>query len=271
MGKIIGLMGQSGAGKDTFADYTKSKFNSVKLALADPMKRICRDVYGFTEKQLWGPSEERNKPDKRYGRGFHWVCQGCFDLFHPDGDVEEKTIGTLSNHPCFYCSKTFNYVDLDRKKSRHHLIETFLTPRVALQLLGTEWGRTCFEDTWVNKAIVDSQYLLNGSSEKSNRYPSYSSTKGMNWATLSYMPYPFVTITDCRFGNEVRAIHKAGGLVIQLVREGKDGNISGGVAGHASEAEQKTLKADIIVAVPEGIPAYHTMIDEVLRQNGLVK
>lgn len=54
-----------GSGKDTVADFM-NKHDYASIALADPIKRIAMDLWHFSEQQLWGPSEFRNAPDKRY-------------------------------------------------------------------------------------------------------------------------------------------------------------------------------------------------------------
>ncbi len=56
---IIGICGNAGVGKDTTADFLVKTNGFVKVSLADPMKRICQAVYGFSNEQLWGPSEKR--------------------------------------------------------------------------------------------------------------------------------------------------------------------------------------------------------------------
>lgn len=62
----IGLAGRAGAGKDTVAGMLVEAAGgpdaAVVIALADPLKRICRDVFGFDEGQLWSPSERRAEP-----------------------------------------------------------------------------------------------------------------------------------------------------------------------------------------------------------------
>lgn len=82
------------------------------------------------------------------------------------------------------------------------------TPRYAMQTLGTEWGRDLMApDFWTNawKAAADDA-LARGA--------------------------PGVTVEDCRFANEVRAIHEMGGFVIRLDR----GASTATTAGHVSEA-----------------------------------
>lgn len=82
-----------------------------------------------------------------------------------------------------------------------------LTPRFALQTLGTEWGRKCCPGIWV-------QYCLRK-------------------AVASSEP---VVITDCRFVNEARAIRAAGGELWRVFRPGAA--LAGSAGQHASEQEQ---------------------------------
>ncbi len=68
MSKIISLTGNMGVGKDTMADYMVDQYGFVKVSMADPFKRIAKEVYEFSDEQLWGPSSARNQEDKRYPR-----------------------------------------------------------------------------------------------------------------------------------------------------------------------------------------------------------
>jgi hypothetical protein len=208
---IVGLMGQAGSGKDTAADHLTRNHGFIKIGLADPLKRICREVYDFSELQLWGPSDERNKPDLRYPTG------------------------------------------------RGHL-----TPRTALQLLGTEWGRACYENTWVDYCIRSAEQVLAGT-----HY--YNQKNGLEarglLRRLFTRPATGVVVSDVRFKNEILAIQKVGGIVIRLRRAGKDGNMAGGVTGHASEEEQKSIPdhmIDYALEVPEGISTFHQAIDKLM-------
>ena len=63
--RIIGLTGKAGAGKDTAARILVGAVgprHAVMVALADPLKRFCMDMFGFRESQLWGSSERRSEP-----------------------------------------------------------------------------------------------------------------------------------------------------------------------------------------------------------------
>lgn len=180
---IIGLVGRSfdsagnksnmGSGKDVVADILMAERNFAKVALADPMKRFCRELFGFTDEQLWGASEKRNEPDARFGR-------------KPQGD--------------------------------------FLTPRMALQLLGTEWGRYCYEDVWVEYMLRQARQLLGDPDI------AYSGSDGIHprlHRDLFYVsehspecsgPYEGVAVSDVRFPNEAMAIRRAGGEVWLVLR-----------------------------------------------------
>ena len=42
---LIGICGKAGAGKDTIGDYLIEKYKFKKIALADPIKRLVKDVF----------------------------------------------------------------------------------------------------------------------------------------------------------------------------------------------------------------------------------
>ncbi len=228
--------GSAGAGKDTVADRLAEKHRFVKVAMADPLKRICREVFDFTDEQLWGPSELRNQPDPRYPyehawtsseNGYHLDCVHC-GLRRPCGTELPKY------PPC-----------------------KFLTPRHALQQLGSEWGRGCYPDVWVNYAMNASKRLLEASKVASaiNLPPDvmYTARDGVveslentsmgEWRRddAPSHPYSGVAISDMRFINEMNAIKNRGGKVIRVKRQFPA--LSGGVATHQSEKE--------LLAVPD--------------------
>jgi hypothetical protein len=75
---ILGIMGQAGSGKDVFADHLVEKYGYVRIALADPIKRMAMELYDMTEEQLWGVRKEQ--PDLRYpipGKGFMTPRVAC--------------------------------------------------------------------------------------------------------------------------------------------------------------------------------------------------
>lgn len=137
--RIIALSGFARSGKDTIAELIREELRGlsvVKQAFADPMKDFCRQLFGFSQEQLYG--DEREKPDPRWNR--------------PDGSA--------------------------------------LTARYALQTLGTEWGRACDPDIWTKAGIYRAQRES----------------------------VDVVVISDCRFVNESKAVHAAGGQVWRIKR-----------------------------------------------------
>lgn len=90
------------------------------------------------------------------------------------------------------------------------------TPRYAMQMLGTEWGRDLISpQLWVNcwkKAAADQKNVV---------------------------------VDDVRFHNEVTAIHQLGGKVIRIIRSGAGTTVSELVNKHASE--QADLHEDFTI------------------------
>ena len=180
---LIGVTGQcvdsfgrkriAGAGKDVVAKRLMDYHKFVSIAWADPLKRFCKEVYDFSDEQLWGESDLRILPDKRYPR--------------PNGG--------------------------------------FLTPRFALQSIGTEWGRNCYLNTWVDYGIRVAKTLLE------DNYMVYSSKLGLvgrweqtcqgEFETIEDFPNPIggVVFSDVRFDNELKAIKEAGGKVVRIKRQ----------------------------------------------------
>lgn len=184
---IIGISGLAGSGKDTAADYLVKDHGFVRVALADKLKRVCREVFDFSEDQLWGPSSSRNQEDKRYPRG-----------------------------------------------------SGFLTPRYALQTLGTEWARDCYQDIWTEDALRTAKILLNDTAFH------YNVQHGLQQCLCNRRPGG-VVIPDVRFKNEMSRIREAGGYLIRMKRgSGLSAELG---AAHQSEAEQLELPDGYFSAV----------------------
>ncbi len=239
MRNIVGISGYANSGKDTVANFLRDDLGFQSLALADPLKRICRDVFDFTDEQLWGPSGNRNAPDTRYPRPHTWL--------NPDAGFEAT---------CACCGQTTTYRSIEddvRVENTEDLEPCYLTPRFALQLLGTEWGRTCSPDTWVNLAIRTAKTVL------SNFNAKYDQRRGLtfnfgesDWAQAELrekqMPSG-IAIPDVRFGNEIRGIREAGGILLRVKRP--RAGLGAGAASHASEAEMASIPDRAFDAVLE--------------------
>lgn len=236
-GLIIGISGVAGSGKDTTADVLVRQHGFVKVAMADPLKRICKDVYDFSNDQLWGPSSMRNAPDWRYAR----TPEALAFL----SGLQAKLIGggTEDFTEAFIEEAVIHFGE---DVSKH-----YLTAREALQSLGTEWGRHRYENTWIEKGLRTAKALLGDRGHTL----AYDARRGLHEAEPHESIHHMVTrggfveqkwggtqkargvaIPDVRFKNEMLGIRAAGGVVIR-VRRAKAG-LSAGFAAHASEAEQ---------------------------------
>src|SRR5579872_215356 len=90
---IVGISGKAKSGKDTAADFLVKNSAFVKIAFADPIKRMAAIAYPkMTREHLWGPSEMRNIPIKDYPRSHGpWMKTGdaeyrcaCCNILSPD-------------------------------------------------------------------------------------------------------------------------------------------------------------------------------------------
>jgi hypothetical protein len=251
--KIVGISGQASSGKDTVAQRLVENHGYVQMAMADPIKRFGKEVFGFTDTQLWGPSEARNAHDMRYTfcelrssnvkfgpgfstRGLSKVCDGNWAVSAkalleygpewleevlPNSDDPKKDMELL----CFWF------------KTLGHLYPE-LSPRIMLQHLGTEWGRAAAsEDIWVNCLLRNAVPVLKGH--------LYSQSCGIDMESL--LPSPTgVVVSDIRFKNELNAIKDAGGKLIRICRPATDlAATKTGITSHPSEEEQKQFTDDM--------------------------
>ena len=102
-----------------------------------------------------------------------------------------------------------------------------VTPRYILQVFG-EACRKIYEATWVERLFREFDE--------------------------DYDPTEVVIVTDVRYINEMKAIKERGGVVWKLVRSDGPG-AQGGVKGHSSEEEQKTIpdeEFDAIITAKSG-------------------
>jgi len=175
---IIGIWGWAQAGKDTVADHLCSDWEFSKIFFSWKMKEVCKDIWDFSDEQLYGDLKE--VPDERYP--LSGLCPNCHMPcpVRPDG-----------NGNVYWC------IPCNRGYPKH------LTPRLALQSLGSEYGRTLYRYIWINHTF---RYI--------DERPDV-----LNWV-----------ISDVRIADEFNAIKNRGGIIIKLRRGGKRFN-------HESENE----------------------------------
>lgn len=207
---IVGISGLANSGKDSTGDLLVKHFGFAKVAFADPIKRAAMDWWEFTEHQLWGPSEMRNQPDKRYRVSREDV------LFARRSKAALEGGGIVCPQLIADCAAEQDW--------------EYLTPRSALQKIGTEGARAAETEVWV-------RYGLRVAKQLQGPNKAYYRTKGIY--TDDTINYSGVVITDMRFENEVDAVLGAGGIVIRIKRP--DAGLSGEAGKHASEEEQASI------------------------------
>lgn len=177
--RTIGICGFKGSGKDTSADYLVENFGYRKTSLASPLKKAVKDIFDFPDEHLYGASDLREIPDERYR----------FSGLDPvDGSPLHPV--RLSPTKCW------------QRESDGEYFPEFISPRLALTTLGTEWGRRLTDSIWVSACL---NQIQNSGTDR--------------WV-----------IPDVRFQNEIDAIQSRGGTVIRLMR----GELS---SSHPSELE----------------------------------
>jgi hypothetical protein len=243
-GLILGLMGQARTGKDTFANRIIKKYHFVRIGMADPLKRFCKEVFDFNDEQLWG--DERDLPDKRYIRKENVNITELEDsrfMKHIEAVIDGKSIAEPSVENCRL---------------------EYLTPRYALQTLGTEWGRDCYPAIWTEYGLRIAKELVNG-------YARYTAKKGLEYVEKDVGDIG-VVFSDIRFRNEFDAIKKAGGKVVRITRPLAPG--TKGIANHPSEMEQLSIPDSefdwIMHNDVDGLDAYHKAIDVMMEKCILV-
>jgi hypothetical protein len=195
-GLLIAFAGESEVAKDTAALVMTELHGFVTVALADPLKRICADVFDFTDAQLWGDPRNRNIQDPRYLRG------GL--------DVEQM----------------------------------YLTPRYALQQLGTSWGRNCYPHIWSEYALRVYHRLQRGDTY----YDRRDGLRTMLGAGSSWMKAKtHVVISDVRYLEEIETLKRGGAFIVRIRRDPdkKSSTLTNVLASHSSEIELSTVDPNL--------------------------
>lgn len=224
---LVVLHGRAGCGKDTVAARMVERYGATTLAFADPFKRKAQEVFGFSDAQLWGPSEARAEPLIVSSEPSVWLKWA-----KPGGETSPWSwavevlhhLETQGDDRVFSLWETWWRSDI-----APHLAEGRITPRHVLQTLGSEFGRRAFgADGWTKYALRRAEeLLLEGGTIAA---PTGVRTPGRRPA--------FVVITDGRFANEVYGVKKAGGVAVHIEAVPREAAPPGGVPGHLSERDE---------------------------------
>lgn len=222
----VGNKRVAGAGKDAAADRLVASHKFVRIGLADPLKRICQDVFQFSDEQLWGPSSVREAVDKRYPRGSR--------EYRESSEREEQRV-----------REALATNDTDSAATHRRLADSYakhgwLSPRVALQTLGTEWGRQCYSNIWMEYALRVAKELEVGGCY----YDQKSGLRRMSVVAGVMEPKTDAVFSDVRFFNEYKCIKQQGGKILRVKRmfDGVFSDLTDST--HASESQLSQLADD---------------------------
>ena len=165
---MVCISGFAGAGKDECASQLVKNHGAVQTGLADPGKRHMADTYGFTEQQLFGPSQYRNAGDTRIPKNSFRE----FNLKKWEGPIPSDLKEGLNkkyiiDHEKKYWTYASTYANqrpyLDNSDGQLAFVqegdpEFWLSPREALQIY-LEKMNTLDIYTWVRKGVEDQIYI----------------------------------------------------------------------------------------------------------------
>jgi hypothetical protein len=246
---IIAIAGRAGSGKDTvgtviqyltstFPIGTKTPFNikenysstsnwQVKK-FADKLKDIVCILIGCTREQLENQDFKNTELGEEWNTKFYYITDNQGGILEKHYSIEEAK----EFLPYWDDSITVNYPPEIEE------VEQILTPRLLLQVLGTECGRDIIHpNIWVNSLF--SEYVVHPKGtahdlkdwsklythkECKNCKKQYSGWKRQYLCKEcieddSIQFYPNWLITDMRFPNEYDAVKSRGGITIRVIRE----------------------------------------------------
>lgn len=254
---VLGFMGESGSGKDFCSQWVIDNKDFVKVSFADPIKRFAKQVFGFSEEQLWGAPESRavkiipGNPDSTPSSSFAHENEQYWDYARRDMEINVldwvNTLALTIEEKALYISRVGDWYEECRQRARAEY--NTISARVALQLLGTEFGRHFKDTIW-----LDTLYQKTAPAIKEGC--DYDRVDGL----LDFRAeYKGIIISDHRFINELKGSQAQDGYVIKLIRlanEGKENEAeAAGIKGHASEAEQRTISEgeyDLVLRMEDG-------------------
>jgi hypothetical protein len=218
---IIGVSGKIGSGKDTvgkiiqyltsgldktdvsykefsnrFPDLPKDYKSDWKIKkFADKLKDIVCLLIGCTREQL------EDEEFKNTELGDNWVKYRVVNKYHPI--FNGKWFSTREELDEYYEEwKLKHFDDIFIKEG------LYLTPRLLMQLLGTDCGRNIIHlNIWVNSLMSSYVPIDDTKRQSMGNVIDYSNCEYPNWI-----------ITDLRFLNEFEAIKKRKGITIRIAK-----------------------------------------------------
>lgn len=262
---IIGISGRINSGKDTVGKIIEILTSSPHFTTDAVVDFLDRDIL-----------EPKWQVKKFAGAVKDMVCMmiGCTREQLEDREFKEKELGEE-----WWYWKVFGYngtnpngnfilIPYDNsepdKYDKVALIKS--TPRLLLQLLGTECGRQIIHpNIWCNALMSEYKEKI-----QSRLVPNNSSK------VIGIIDYPNWIITDMRFPNELKAINDRDGITIRLIRPERMNYFGTKILTdkpeqeHESETALDDYEFDITI---NNDGSLHSLVDEVrqfMQTNNLI-
>ena len=194
-------------GKYSPENYVEQISNWQVKKFADKLKDIVCILIGCTREQLEDQDFKNTKLGEEWNTKFYYITDNQGGILEKHYSIEEAK----EFLPYWDDSITVNYPPEIEE------VEQILTPRLLLQLLGTECGRDIIHPSiWVNALM--SEYV-----------------NQLNWNNGGKEGFSNWIITDMRFPNEMEAVKERGGITIRVHRDLHNGNAHISPIPHPSE------------------------------------
>jgi hypothetical protein len=252
----VGFMAESGHGKDFCGEWVIKNQNYIGVAFADAIKRLCMLTFDeFSTETLWGDTKYRNAEHQiDWGRARHHFVS---NVDHWLASLTHLLTSERAEYKKFVWN-WFSEIE-ERAKTKP------MTARLALQLLGTEYGRAYRDNIWVRhvlEEIIPAIKAGSGYRRESGLYERYSDV----------LPANGVVITDVRFINELAEMQHYGAYVIKVIRnslKGKENTAEeAGIKGHASEAEMRSIPDaafNLVLEMDDGAENVYPRLEQAFR------
>ena len=214
---LIGISGKISSGKDTVGKIIqylvwKSRVEKGELPLS---------VYSFSDfarESSFGKNKSNIEIKKYADKLKDIVCLliGCTREQLEDREFKEKELG---EEWWYFKGRNRTLISYTENSKRNDEDLIKLTPRLLLQLLGTDCGRDIIHpNIWVNSLFSDYNYK-----PKEGGFQRSVKDKDGIFISFEYeVEHPNWIITDMRFPNEMEAIKKRGGITIRVNRPKND-------------------------------------------------
>jgi hypothetical protein len=270
---ILGFMGEAGSGKDFCSDWVINNKKFTKVAFADPIKRFCQEIFGFSDAQLWGDTKYRGEriipwkgavKQEASKEKFIEEWSYCLMRMNLQADAFVNRLYLSIVEKSAYKNVLFEWFDDLRTRADSGTISA----RVALQLLGTEYGRYFKHSIW-----VDYLYKIVVPGIREHGF-AYDQTRGLVQKVDPVVRESVngVIVPDHRFLNELELSQEYGGYVIKLVRLSQKDKANkaeeDGIKGHASEAEQRSIpddKYDLVLELNDGAENVYPRLEKMFE------